>query len=259
MTAEHLEFPQSKKEFPVLNWEQLPIVSLTPFSLQDYPGHTAAILWFTGCNMRCSYCHNPEMAIGRGHRLPGVGIERFLKSRAGFLDGIVFSGGECTLAPGLFDLIRFCKEHEFLMKLDTNGSRPAALEELINEGLLDYVALDFKAPLSKYRQITHWGRVDAWKKSFDLLKSSAINFELRCTVHPDLVDEGDVQEMLESLKDWDYTGPFYIQHFIQGKTLGAIADPSRRFDPQRLEVPETVDLRFRNFETYEAKIKRKKG
>ncbi|MEM9963866.1 MAG: 4Fe-4S cluster-binding domain-containing protein, partial [Asticcacaulis sp.] len=88
-------------------WAKLPITSITPFTFQDFPERTACILWFSGCNMACGYCHNPELVKGTLARLPEEKITGFLNSRKGLLEGVVLSGGECTLANALPDLCRY--------------------------------------------------------------------------------------------------------------------------------------------------------
>jgi pyruvate formate lyase activating enzyme len=233
----------------------LPIVGLTPFTLQDYPDEAAAILWFTGCNMRCPYCHNPEIVRGQGERLAWIGLERFLRKRRNFLSGVVCSGGECTLATRLPELATFLKSLGFLVKIDTNGSRPAVIENLIQHRFVDFVALDFKAPLANYAETTGWGRVDQWEKTFDLLQKSSIGFELRCTVHPDLTDEARVNTMLKWLAQKNYTGPFYLQHFLPGETLGNLPKPSRRFNLSEVKPPSGITLRLRNFTDYEQAVR----
>ena len=130
-----------------------PIYSLTPFTLLDYPHKSACILWFAGCNMRCLYCYNPEIVQGKG-RLSFEKILAFLNSRKNLLDAVVFSGGECLLHKKSLSLIEEIKKMGFLVKIDTNGSSPDRMRKLLEKNLVDYVALDFKAPKSKFESIT---------------------------------------------------------------------------------------------------------
>jgi pyruvate formate lyase activating enzyme len=121
-----------------------PIYSITPFTLLDYPQRSACILWFAGCNMRCLYCYNPEIVFGKG----SISFEKalqFIKNRVQLLDAVVFSGGECLLHKKAISFITKVKKMGFLIKIDTNGSQPKVLEELIQKELIDYVALDFNA------------------------------------------------------------------------------------------------------------------
>ena len=125
-------------------------------SLIDFPGKIAAVVFTQGCNFRCGYCHNPSLAVSSPHwenRLSHKDILSFLQTRIGKLDGIVISGGEPTIQSGLYDFIKEIKNMGFLVKLDTNGTNPQVLERLINDNLLDYIAMDIKAPLEKYPQI----------------------------------------------------------------------------------------------------------
>jgi len=236
--------------------DPLPIVSITPFTLQDFPGRVASILWFTGCNFRCPYCHNAEMALGRGVRLPMDQVEAFLRSRRGLVEGIVFSGGECTLNPRMVELAHLVKELGFQLKVDTNGSRPTVVGQLLEQGLVDYWASDFKAPLEAYGEAVGWDRTDAWRESVRLLMDSGASFELRTTTHPDLLDETDVDRMLAELESIGYRGAYCIQHYIDSETLGGVAKPSRRFDPGRLRVPPGIELKLRNFADFEAQRSR---
>ncbi|OYW79051.1 MAG: anaerobic ribonucleoside-triphosphate reductase activating protein [Asticcacaulis sp. 32-58-5] len=155
-------------------WAKLPVTSLTPFTFQDFPEHTACILWFSGCNMACAYCHNPDLVTGAFKRLPSERIEEFLLSRQGLLEGVVLSGGECTLSSALPWLCRKLKSMNFKVKIDTNGSRPEKIEELLNEDLVDFIALDFKAPPSKYRAITHLDDWSLFERSLKLVVTANI-------------------------------------------------------------------------------------
>ena len=130
-----------------------PIYSITPFTLLDYAHKSACILWFAGCNMRCLYCYNPEIVLGKGT----ISFEKtltFLNSRKYLLDAVVFSGGECLLHKNILELITEVKKMGFLVKIDTNGSKPAVLRELLKKRLIDYVALDFKALPAHFKKIT---------------------------------------------------------------------------------------------------------
>ena len=230
------------------NWKtRLPLAALTPFTLQDFPGKSACLLWFSGCQMRCPYCHNPELALGRAGRL---GVERvlaFLKARSAYLDGVVLSGGECLLSPAVIPFIREVRALGYQIKVDTNGASSDQLERVLAEGLCDYVALDFKAPLDGYEALTGWGDTARWQRSFDLLRSAEVRWELRTTVHPDLLDESAVSRMLDYLDTAGFREILYLQHYRHGKTLGGVAEPSRRFDLQQLDLARSFSLGFRNF------------
>lgn len=175
------------------------------------------------------------------------------------LDGVVLSGGECTLAGGVPALARWIKELGYALKVDTNGARPRVIEGLLHADRVDYLALDFKAPLEDYRLMCGWRCDERWRASLALLIESGIEHEVRCTVHPDLLDEAAVERMLGDLAGWGYRGAFYLQHYIHGPNLGNLSAPTRRFDPARLHVPGGITLGLRNFTTFEAWQARKAG
>ncbi|MFH1609873.1 MAG: anaerobic ribonucleoside-triphosphate reductase activating protein [Candidatus Bipolaricaulota bacterium] len=126
-------------------------------SLIDYPDKVAAVVWTIGCNLRCPFCYNAELVLPELARLPRLSEEKVLgrlRERTGFLDGLVVTGGEPTLHPDLPGFLREVKALGFRVKLDTNGTRPDVLARLLREGLLDYVALDVKAPFALYPEFT---------------------------------------------------------------------------------------------------------
>ena len=196
-----------------------PIYSITPFTLLDYPHKTACILWFAGCNMRCLYCYNPDIVLGKG-KLSFQEALNLLKTRINLLDGVVLSGGECTLHRNCIKLIIEIKKMGLLVKIDTNGTAPKILETLINEKLIDYVALDFKAPTYKFESITNSKLYSKFICSLKLLINSKIPFEVRTTLHSSLLIQNDIQKMIDVLEEVNYKGVYYIQNFVNNtKTL----------------------------------------
>jgi len=191
------------------------IYNISPFTLLDYPDKTACILWFAGCNMRCLYCYNPEIVFGKG-KLTFSNALNFLKSRRGFLDAVVLSGGECSIHQHLPEFITEIKRLGFLVKMDTNGSKPGLLRYLSQNGLLDYVALDFKAPKNKFRTLTTSNFYLHFRESLRVLVTSHIRFEVRTTIHSDLLSQSDLQEMLDVLDTEGYKGTYYLQNFRNG-------------------------------------------
>jgi pyruvate formate lyase activating enzyme len=187
----------------------------------DYPGHLACIVWIAGCSMRCSYCYNPEIVLTGSSKLSEGDLSEFLAERQGRLDGVVFSGGECTALLELPQLCRTVKELGFKVKIDTNGNHPAAVQYLLNNRLVDYIALDYKAPRAKFKALTGTGNFDNFSKTLDLLIESPLDFEVRTTFHSALLDLDDIAEIAFDLKQRGYNGSLYIQNFINGsKTLG---------------------------------------
>ena len=221
-----------------------PIYSITPFTLLDYPDKTACILWFAGCNMRCGYCYNPDIVLGKGKQTFEQALT-FLKTRVNLLDGVVLSGGECTLHKNIIQLIVEIKKMGLLVKIDTNGTRPKVIDYLLREKLLDYVALDFKAPSDKFKSITESDLYSSFISTLKLLISSAIPFEVRTTIHSSLLLQNDIQRMIDVLEDLNYKGSYYIQNFMNDtKTLSDIENCKRNsIDVSSLKTKLSVVLR----------------
>lgn len=192
-----------------------PIFGITPFTLLDYPHRTACIFWFAGCNMRCGYCYNPEIVFGKG-KYAYVDALAFLETRVGLIDAVVLSGGECTLHTGITDFAAQVKAMGFLIKADTNGSRPGIIRQLLAGGLADYVALDFKALPDRFREVTGSLLFKAFEQTLDLLIASGIGYEVRTTVHTAQLSRANLQEMVQYLEGRGYRGTYYLQRFRNG-------------------------------------------
>ncbi|WP_227873976.1 anaerobic ribonucleoside-triphosphate reductase activating protein [Flavobacterium nackdongense] len=222
-----------------------PIYSLTPFTLLDYPHKSACILWFAGCNMRCLYCYNPEIVLGKGS-LSFEKILSFLQSRKNLLDAVVFSGGECLLHKKIIDLISQVKKMGFLVKIDTNGSSPEVMQQLLNQNWVDYIALDYKAPKSKFQSITKSDLYDSFEETFDLILESRIPFEVRTTYHSDLLTENDLTAMIQFLESKNYVGNYYIQYFKNNvETLSKLNHSNNKIDCEKLSTP-TIKISIRD-------------
>lgn len=191
--------------------------------------------------MRCVYCYNPDIVLGKGKKTIKEALD-FINTRKGLLDGIVLSGGECTLYKELPEIAREIKQLGFLVKLDTNGSNPECVHSLINEHLVDYVSLDFKAMPDKYKSITQSDFFVEFEKTFLLLKQSSIPFEVRTTVHSDLLSYQDIQAMISYLEKHQYSGKFYLQNYLNNtETIGNIKNTHQKisisqFSPKNFEV-----------------------
>jgi pyruvate formate lyase activating enzyme len=195
------------------NVANYPLENITPFTLLDFPDITACILWFAGCNMKCQYCYNPEIVNSKG-KLDYAKAFSFLETRKELLDGVVFSGGECTRAKGFSDFVEKIHKMGFKTKIDTNGSMPQVIKELGEKDLINYVALDFKAPPEKFREITKSKLFNRFSTTLDYLLQSDIAFEVRTTFHGDLLSKSDIAWMGEFLLERGYRDNFYIQHFV---------------------------------------------
>lgn len=203
------------------------VSNITPFTLLDYPNKTACILWYAGCNMRCLYCYNPEIVFGKG-RFSFSEMVSFLETRKGLLDAVVFSGGECLLHKDIIEQILTVKTMGFLVKVDTNGSKPEVLKYLIEHRLIDYVALDFKSNKESFSFITQSDLFDQFEKSLQLLLEADIAFEVRTTYHSELHAKEELKEMIDYLKYNEYTGTYYIQHFRNNvETIGKLPDSAK--------------------------------
>ncbi len=165
-------------------------------SLCDFEGHVAAVVFTQGCNFRCPFCHNASLLpaeVDPAHLIPEEHVLDRLRLRHGFIDAVVVSGGEPTLQPDLPRFLRILRRMEFLVKLDTNGSRPEILRVLLREGLLDYVAMDIKAPWPKYGILagvsvpTH-----SITESIRLIADSGLPHEFRTTLAPGLREDEDL-------------------------------------------------------------------
>ena len=229
------------------------LYDITPFSMLDYPGEMSCIAWFAGCNMRCVYCHNPDIVTSKGDK-DEAELLAFLQKRVGKLTAVVFSGGEATLYAGLPDLIRKAKNMGFKIKLDTNGSRPEVLHGLLDEKLLNYVAMDYKCGPDKAERLIGTGKL--WKpfhKSLERLIEAEgrgdLTFEVRTTVHPDLLNETELNWMIKDLDAAGYKGTYYLQNIASTgeKTIGNVPVPENALDKTKLVTPKGFQLGFRNY------------
>jgi len=187
------------------------------FSLIDYPGKISAIIFTQGCNFRCPYCHNPELVDPKlfTSALDEDLIFSFLRKRVGKLDGVVITGGEPLLQHDLIEFIKKVKEMGYLVKLDTNGSYPEKLERLLD--LIDYIAMDIKAPLEKYHDVV---RADVCTEkimeSITMILNGNIDYEFRTTVVKDLLTEDDlicIAKLIRGAKR------YVLQKFVVSKIL----------------------------------------
>ena len=210
------------------------IKGLQETTLIDYPDKVACSIFTFGCNFRCGFCHNPELIIDDGR--PGIKKEKiikFLEERKNFLDAVCITGGEPTININLPDFISDIKSLGYLVKLDTNGSNPEMIEELIDRNLVDYIAMDIKGPIELYDEIAGV-RVDKEKikKSVEIIKKKMKNYEFRITLVPGLFEEEHVDMMgrwLGSVK------LFYIQNFGNEKNLDKKFNNVRPFKKEELE------------------------
>ena len=220
-----------------------PIYSITKFTTLDFPNHLASIFWFAKCNMACPYCYNPQIVREAG-TLSEEEALNFLKTRQGRLEGVVLSGGECTLYPRLEQFCEAIKALGYKIKIDTNGSNPDRLKALISKDLIDYVALDYKAPKSSFTMLTHYRHFEHVEESLNLLIKSSIPFEVRTTLHSDLLTPNDINTIIQNLQEKGYSGTYYIQRYLHvDETLGNIKNPLNIFDEN--QILKIIPIQFR--------------
>jgi pyruvate formate lyase activating enzyme len=198
------------------------------FSLLDYPGQLAAIVFTQGCNFRCPYCHNPQLVDPErfGKCLDTDKILDFLISRVGKLGAVSITGGEPTIQPNLIPFLAKLKKHGYLVKLDTNGSRPDVIKELSEQGLVDYWAMDIKAPEDLYPLLTRSTiPVDNILKSMEILRHSRREYEFRTTFFESLFSWSDINRIQNMLRPGDR---YYLQECRYTDTLEDVGTAKTR-------------------------------
>ena len=199
------------------------IGGLLKFSLIDYPGKVAAVIFTQGCNYRCPFCHNPDLVLPELFN-PSLSVDHimaFLAQRRGQLQGVVITGGEPTLHADLKDLLRQIKALGFLVKLDTNGSHPDRLKEILDEKIVDLVAMDIKSSLEGYGKATGVeADLTCVKGSIALIRSSGIPYFFRTTVLKGIVSPGDIRQIQAML------GPEGHYKLQRGNLNGKVIDRS---------------------------------
>ncbi len=220
------------------------IAGLQKSSLVDYPSKIAAVVFTLGCNFRCPYCHNPNIltAVSTNRLFDEAAVFDFLKTRKGKLDAVVVSGGEPTLQKGLPEFFKKLKELGFLTKLDTNGSSPKILEYLIKEELLDYVAMDIKAPIEKYKEIARIN-IDTNNilKSIEILKDSKTGYEFRTTTVKSQLSFEDFEKIGKMLCG---TENYYLQKFKPDITLNPDFAKEKTYTDEEFLKIKTMLLKY---------------
>lgn len=189
-------------------------------TLIDYPGKIATTVFTVGCSFRCSFCHNPELVLASRFASPDDTEEEFfsfLERRKGKLEGVCVTGGEPTIQPDILNFIKRIKDMGFSVKLDSNGTRPDVLKKIIDQKLVDYIAMDLKHVPEKYRDITGIDPdIERIKLSVRLIMSGKIDYEFRTTVVPGFHSEKD----FDKIADWIRGAKrYYLQEFRSGVVL----------------------------------------
>lgn len=221
------------------------IKGLVKFSLVDYPGRICCIIFLGHCNFRCPFCHNPHlvMAPETQPKITERKVLNFLSDRQGKLDSVVISGGEPTMNPKLPEFLEKIKNLEYFIKVDTNGSNPDMIINSKKEGLIDSLGIDYKAPYSEYPRLTGTpstkNMADKIYKTIKFIVENDMDFEVRTTIHKDLLSEMDIATMRNELnslgvKQWT------LQQFHMAETI----DPTLKDKPTYSDS-ELVDIAYR--------------
>jgi len=218
-------------------------------TLIDYPGRIACTVFLIGCNFRCPFCYSSELVLPEKIKLqPRISQKdffKFLKERQGLIDGVVICGGEPTISKDLPEFIRKIKKLGFLIKLDTNGSNPEMLKKLIKEGIIDYVAMDIKAPLESQKYNRGVGvKVDLnkIKKSIEIIKNSGVDYEFRTTVVPTIHTKEDI---IQIAKEISPAKKYYLQNFRPEKTIDPTFEKIKPYPKEfLLEIKKEIEKFF---------------
>jgi len=209
---------------------------LEKFTLIDYPGKIACVAYTIGCNFRCPYCHNPELVDETVEaRITEKELFDFLGERTHMLEGVVITGGEPTMHEDLPAVMERIKSLGYLVKLDTNGTNPVMLHQVVEAGIVDYVAMDIKSPLRKYSAtVARPVDIEAIQSSIDFLLSSPVEYEFRTTVIKGMQLPEDIEEIGKEIKG---ARRYFLQKFI----------PTKILNPQFIKKTTYSDKEFEGF------------
>ncbi|MBQ7035764.1 MAG: anaerobic ribonucleoside-triphosphate reductase activating protein [Clostridia bacterium] len=218
------------------------IEGLQKLTLLDYPGRTACTVFLAGCNFRCPFCHNFELVVNPAAPLmTDEELLDYLQKRKGLLDGVAITGGEPLLRKELPELLRKVKALGYAVKLDTNGSFPARLKALVEEGLVDYVAMDVKNAPARYGETVGFLKLDlaAIQKSIDYLLTDAVDYEFRTTV----VEQYHSAEEIRAIAEWIQGAKrYYLQQFKASERVPneALSAPSYQKMQEYLQIASEI-------------------
>ncbi len=226
------------------------IAGLVRTTLIDYPDKIASIIFLSGCNFRCGFCHNSELVtnIETDSFLDFYDVLAALEKRKNLVNSIVISGGEPTLNKNLIPIMTELKKRGYSLKLDTNGTNPEVISELISNKLVDYIAMDIKTSLNPEKYNFACGTsvdLNAIKESIALLMDSSVEYEFRTTMHPKLVDEKDINEIGIALKG---SKKIALQQYKKGdKVIDIMFNDSKIYDPDEFNhfkdiLSEHIDI-----------------
>lgn len=223
------------------------IKGLQKLTLLDYPGKMACTVFTAGCNFRCPFCHNASLVTNIDEeRISEEEFFNFLQKRQGIIDGVCVTGGEPTLQPDLKEFLKKIKGLGYSVKLDTNGYRPDALKDVVNSGLVDYVAMDIKNSQSKYALTCGLESMDMTKinDSVEFLMSGVVDYEFRTTIVKELHNEDDIQDIVSWIKG---AKKYFLQGFTDSGDL--ICTGYSGYD--KTELQKLLNIAKNHFETVE--------
>lgn len=223
------------------------IKGLQKLTLLDYPGKMACTVFTAGCNFRCPFCHNASLVTNIDEeRISEEEFFNFLQKRQGIIDGVCVTGGEPTLQPDLKEFLKKIKSLGYSVKLDTNGYRPDALKDVVNSGLVDYVAMDIKNSQSKYALTCGLESMDMTKinDSVEFLMSGVVDYEFRTTIVKELHNEDDIQDIVSWIKG---AKKYFLQGFTDSGDL--ICTGYSGYD--KTELQKLLNIAKNHFETVE--------
>ncbi len=219
----------------------LPIYYFEKASLLDYPNKISIVVFLYGCNLRCPYCHNPELVIEKydvSKVISEKQVLNFLRKRQGKLDGVVITGGEPLLHKELLDFVKKIKKLGFLVKLDSNGLLPSTLNKFIKSGYIDYVAMDVKYPLVGYLKETDRKNIE---KSIDILRNSDVEYEFRTTYVKGIHNNDSVEEICKMING---AKRYFIQNFREGKSIDSSLNSENSFTQKELKEFKKIAKKY---------------
>jgi pyruvate formate lyase activating enzyme len=198
------------------------IVGFNRTSLLDWDGCVAATVYLQGCNLRCGYCHNPQLLplTSDLEEIPLAEVLEYVEENKDFIDGVVVTGGEPTIHPDLPSLLKKIRAAGMMTKLDTNGTNPEMLQDLIDAGMLDFVAMDIKAPLDeRYAKVTGVEvDLDKVRRSISMLKKGDVDYEFRTTIIPFYIQEKEISDIAQEIAG---SKKYALHQFRKGHSLDA--------------------------------------
>ncbi len=226
---------------------KMKIGGLQKLTLIDYPGKIATTVFLIGCNFRCAFCYNSAIVlpekIKKQKPIPQKEFFNFLKERKSLLDAVCIGGGEPTIYKDLPNFIKKIKKLGFLVKLDTNGTNPTMLKQLIDKKLIDYAAMDIKAPKEKYELVCQKKvNIKNIEKSIQILKEGKIDYEFRTTIVPTLHEKEDILKILKWIRP---SKKYYLQNFSPKTTINLKLESVKPYSQEYLlEIQKLLEPFF---------------